>query len=55
MLIQESKVGTCDIQPGRRPVGPDLPAYVQGYRERAGLTPGNHHTTIVTKDEVDGR
>jgi formate dehydrogenase major subunit len=39
VLIQESKVGTCDIQPGRRPTGPDLLAYVQTYRDRAGLTP----------------
>jgi formate dehydrogenase major subunit len=39
VLIQESKVGTCDIQPGRRPTGPDLLAYLAGYRERAGLGP----------------
>ncbi|HEY0001965.1 MAG TPA: molybdopterin dinucleotide binding domain-containing protein, partial [Actinoplanes sp.] len=37
VLIQESKVGTCDIQPGRRPVGADLVAYVHQYRRRAGL------------------
>jgi formate dehydrogenase major subunit len=52
VLIQESKVGTCDIQPGRRPVGPALLAYVQGYRSRAGLTP-DHHTPIMTKDEAE--
>jgi formate dehydrogenase major subunit len=53
VLIQESKVGTCDIQPGRRPVGPALLAYVREYRERAGLT-ADHHTPIVTKDgDVD--
>ncbi|AGL17359.1 formate dehydrogenase subunit alpha [Actinoplanes sp. N902-109] len=39
VLIQESKVGTCDIQPGRRPTGRDLLAYVQSYRDRAGLEP----------------
>ncbi len=32
----QGKVGTCDIQPGRRPRGPDLLAYVAKYRERAG-------------------
>jgi formate dehydrogenase major subunit len=33
----QDKVGTCDIQPGRRPRGPDLLTYVQGYRDRAGV------------------
>lgn len=51
VLIQESKVGTCDIQPGRRPVGPALLTYVRDYRLRAGLT-SDHHTPMVTKDEV---
>jgi formate dehydrogenase major subunit len=37
VLIQESKVGTCDIQPGRRPTGPALLAYVADYNRRAGL------------------
>jgi formate dehydrogenase major subunit len=37
VLIQESKVGTCDIRPGRRPTGPALLAYVAQYRRRAGL------------------
>ncbi len=35
--IQESKAATCDIRPGRRPRGPDLPAYVARYRQRAGI------------------
>ncbi|SFF30789.1 formate dehydrogenase major subunit [Actinoplanes philippinensis] len=35
VLIQESKVGTCDIRPGRRPAGADLLAYVEDYRRRA--------------------
>jgi formate dehydrogenase major subunit len=47
VLIQESKVGTCDIQPGRRPTGRDLLAYVADYRRRAGVE-GNHHTPTVT-------
>ncbi|OJF14733.1 formate dehydrogenase [Couchioplanes caeruleus subsp. caeruleus] len=45
VLIQESKVGTCDIRPGRRPTGPELLAYVRSYRRRAGLEPA------VTDDE----
>ena len=36
--IQESKVGTCDLRPGRRPEGAELLAYVAGYRARAGIT-----------------
>jgi formate dehydrogenase major subunit len=36
--IQESKVLTADIRPGRRPRGPALPAFVQEYRDRAGVT-----------------
>ena len=38
VLIQESKVATCDIRPGRRPRGPELLSYVDGYRRRAGIT-----------------
>ena len=53
VLIQESKVGTCDIQPGRRPIGKALLAYVEEYRRRAGLIPG-HHTPIVTTGDADG-
>jgi formate dehydrogenase major subunit len=37
VLIQESKVGTCDVQPGRRPSGPGLLEYVEEYRKRAGI------------------
>jgi len=39
VLIQESKVGTCDIRPGRRPTGPALLTYVADYRRRAGAGP----------------
>ncbi|CAN3127181.1 Formate dehydrogenase-N subunit alpha [Mycobacterium sp. smrl_JER01] len=39
VFIQESKVATCDIQPGRRPRGPGLLEYLQGYRDRARITP----------------
>jgi formate dehydrogenase major subunit len=33
----QDKVGTCDIQPGRRPRGAALTAYVEDYRHRAGI------------------
>jgi len=35
VLIQESKVATCDIRPGRRPRGEHLLRYVEDYRRRA--------------------
>jgi formate dehydrogenase major subunit len=38
VFIQESKVATCDIQPGRRPRGPALLGYIASYRDRAGIT-----------------
>jgi formate dehydrogenase major subunit len=37
VLIQESKVGTCDINPGDVPTGPALLEYVEEYRKRAGI------------------
>jgi formate dehydrogenase major subunit len=36
--IQESKVGSCDIRPGRRPRGEALVRLVNEYRSRAGVT-----------------
>jgi formate dehydrogenase major subunit len=39
VFIQESKVATCDVRPGRRPRGRDLLDYVADYRRRAGITP----------------
>lgn len=35
--IQESKIGACDIQPGRRPQGEANLKLVEEYQERAGL------------------
>ncbi|QDP98697.1 molybdopterin-dependent oxidoreductase [Microlunatus elymi] len=45
--IQESKVASCDIRPGRRPRGPQLLAFVADYRRRAGITldTGQAHRT----------
>ena len=36
--IQESKAGSCDIQPGRRPQGADLLRLIAEYQSRAGAT-----------------
>lgn len=52
VLIQESKVLTCDIRPGRRPRGPALRAYVEGFRRRAQITPRTG-TRIVTAGVVE--
>ncbi len=45
--IQESKVASCDIVPGRRPRGEALVELVGSYQERAGLTTetGNERRT----------
>jgi len=37
VFIQESKVATCDIRPGRRPTGAARLELVAAYRRRAGL------------------
>jgi formate dehydrogenase major subunit len=47
VLIQESKVGTCDVRPGRRPTGAALLDYVAGYQHRAGVDT-DHHASVVT-------
>jgi len=36
--IQESKAGSCDIQPGRRPQGEALLSLIAEYQSRAGAT-----------------
>jgi formate dehydrogenase major subunit len=48
VLIQESKVGTCDVRPGRRPSGAALTAYVAGHVQRAGLA-NEQYAPIVTE------
>jgi formate dehydrogenase major subunit len=55
--IQESKVGSCDIRPGRRPTGPALLAFVAEYHRRAGITveTGNRlHTPAPPEESTDG-
>ena len=48
--IQESKVASCDIQPGRRPTGPALLRYVEEYRSRAGTTVETGNTRRTAKE-----
>ena len=55
VFIQESKVLTCDIRPGRRPRGPALLDYVAGYRRRAGITPETGTQILTTGDGVRPR
>jgi formate dehydrogenase major subunit len=45
--IQESKVASCDIQPGRRPTGPALLEHVARYHARAGSTVGTGNTQMT--------
>ncbi len=50
--IQESKVASCDIQPGRRPTGPALLRYVEEYRSRAGITVETGNTKLTARRET---
>ncbi len=54
VLIQESKVITVDLRPGRRPRGKDLLALVADYRQRAGITRATG-TAITTTGPGAGR
>src|SRR4051812_9081404 len=51
VFIQESKVATCDVRPGRRPRGAELTALLEQYRARAGITPETG-TRVATAHEV---
>jgi formate dehydrogenase major subunit len=53
VFIQESKVATCDIQPGRRPRGPLLLEYLAMYRQRAGITVATGTNLDTTKRSID--
>jgi formate dehydrogenase major subunit len=52
--IQESKVGMCDIQPGRRPHGPAQVELVNEYLRRSGLEPtaGEPAAASATPEEA---
>jgi formate dehydrogenase major subunit len=45
VLIQETKAGTCDVRPGRRPTGPALLEYLAEIRRQAGVAAPNGETT----------
>jgi formate dehydrogenase major subunit len=51
--IQESKVASCDIQPGRRPRGPALLQLVADYRSRAGITLETGNTRLTSKEPIE--
>jgi formate dehydrogenase major subunit len=53
VLIQESKVGTCDLLPGRRPKGAELVGLVADYRRRAGIV-ADVYAPIVTTGSAAG-
>ncbi|PWR08213.1 formate dehydrogenase [Micromonospora acroterricola] len=52
VLIQESKVGTCDVRAGRRPRGQELLELLVDYRRRSGDL-GPHYPPQVTTDVAD--
>lgn len=45
--IQESKAGSCDIRPGRRPQGPALLQLIEEYQSRAGVTTETDNVRIT--------
>ncbi len=52
--IQESKAGSCDIIPGRRPQGPELLSLVADYQARAGVTPETGSDKVTDPKPVLG-
>lgn len=44
--IQESKAGSCDIQPGRRPHGEALLRLISEYQSRSGTTPETGNAAV---------
>ena len=50
--IQESKVASCDIVPGRRPRGPALLRFVEQYQSRAGTTVETGNTRLTRTEET---
>jgi formate dehydrogenase major subunit len=55
VLIQESKVGTCDVRPGRRPTGAALRELVADHARRAGVTDHLHGRIVTASDEAQAR
>jgi formate dehydrogenase major subunit len=54
VLIQESKVATCDVLPGRRPRGAELTALLDRLRSRAGSTPATGTRIVTTGTPEEG-
>jgi formate dehydrogenase major subunit len=55
VLIQESKVGTCDVRPGRRPTGRALREYVEGYARRSGAVDEVRARIVTASPEAVAR
>jgi formate dehydrogenase major subunit len=47
VLIQESKAGSCDVRPGRRPHGEELLRLVAEYQSRSGTTTATDNERIT--------
>ncbi len=48
--IQESKTGSCDIRPGRRPQGDELLRLIEEYQSRAGVTVETDNVRLTTSE-----
>jgi formate dehydrogenase major subunit len=55
VLIQESKVGTCDVRPGRRPTGSALRELVTDYARRAGIRDDVHPRVVTASADAQAR
>jgi len=55
VVIQDSKAAACDIRPGRRPRGPELVAFVEAYRRRAGITTDTGHDRLTMPSNDGGQ
>ncbi len=53
--IQESKAGSCDIQPGRRPQGEELLRLVAEYQSRSGATIETDNVRVTEPRITDAR
>ena len=54
VLIQDSKTGSCDIRPGRRPRGPAREALVREYLDRAGATTATDSAAVTAPAVAEG-
>jgi formate dehydrogenase major subunit len=54
VLIQETKVGTCDVRPGRRPRGRAGREMVAAQGARAGVASGDYPVIVTTGPGPEG-